>query len=91
MQTISISELQKNLALYLEKAKDGDEIIVEETGEAIVRISPFGQKDDEALLVEEGLMSLPKRELPSDYWDANLPELSSGIIIETIRGERDED
>jgi len=35
MHTVSISELQSNLTLYLEKAKGGDEIIVEEENEVI--------------------------------------------------------
>ena len=30
MQTISISELQRNLGMYLKKVRNGDEIIVED-------------------------------------------------------------
>ncbi len=91
MQTISVSELQHNLGLYLEKLKDGDEIIVEETGEAIARILPFDTQDEEARLVAEGLMRLPKKELTEDFWDTDAPEIPLKKIVEAIRAERDED
>jgi prevent-host-death family protein len=44
MQTISVSELRHNLGLYLEKVKDGDEIIIEEENQVIARISPLIMK-----------------------------------------------
>ncbi len=73
MQRISINELQHNLNLYLRKVKDGDEIIVEENDEIIARITPFDEDEDERKLVEQGLMSLPKKELTEDFWDADAP------------------
>jgi len=91
MQTISISELQHNLGLYLEKVKDGDEIIIEETGEMIARILPFDEKNEEEFLVSQGLMTLPKKELTEDFWNTDLPEVSLEKIVEAIRSERDED
>ena len=90
MQTISISELQQNLGLYLEKVKDGDEIIVEETGEAIARILPFAEDNEEQILVSQGLMRLPKKELPEDFGDTDAPEIPLEKIVEAIRAERDE-
>lgn len=91
MQTISVSELQHNLGLYLEKVKDGDEIIIEETGEAIARILPFDEKTEEQILVSRGFMTLPKRELPEDFWETDAPEIPLEKIVEAIRSERDED
>lgn len=89
MQTISVNELKHNLGLYLEKVKDGDEIIVEEENQVIARISPFD--NEEARLVAEGLMTLPKRELTEDFWETNAPEIPLEKIVQTIRNERDED
>ncbi|MBA3633633.1 MAG: type II toxin-antitoxin system prevent-host-death family antitoxin [Acidobacteria bacterium] len=89
MQTISISELQHNLALYLEKVKDGDEIIVKEENEIIARILPFD--NEEQLLVAEGLMRLPKKELAKDFWESDAPEIPLEKIVKAIRSERDED
>jgi prevent-host-death family protein len=91
MQTISINELRQNLSLYLEKVKNGSEIIVEETGEAIARILPFDTTSEDARLVAEGLMRLPKRELPKDFWDEDAPEISLEEIVKAVRSERDED
>lgn len=91
MQTVSVNELRQNLNLYLEKVKDGDEIIIEETGEVIARISPFDDKDEEEILVSQGFMTLPKNELTEDFWETDAPEVSLEKIVETIRSERDED
>lgn len=91
MQTISISELRQNLSLYLEKVKEGDEIIVEDDNEAIARILPFDEETEEKILVERGLMTLPKNELTEDFWDGDVPEVSPEKIVGAIRSERDED
>ena len=91
MQTISVRELQHNLGLYLEKVKEGNEIIIEEENEAIARILPFDADDEEARLVTEGLMRLPKKELTEDFWEREAPEISQEKIVEAIRSERDED
>jgi prevent-host-death family protein len=89
MQTISVSELRRNLSLYLEKVKDGDEIIVEEENQVIARILPF--ETEEERLVADGLMSLPKKELTEDFWETDAPEIPREKIVEAIRSERDED
>ncbi|MBA3693953.1 MAG: type II toxin-antitoxin system Phd/YefM family antitoxin [Acidobacteria bacterium] len=91
MHTVSISELQHNLISYLEKAKDGDEIIVEDENEVIARILPADAKDEETRLIAEGLMRLPKKELTEDFWETNAPEIPLEKFVEAIRSERDED
>ena len=90
MHTISISELRSNLTLYLEKAKDGDEIIVEDKNQAIARILPAAS-DEESRLVADGLMRLPKKKLSEDFWEADAPRIPLEKIVEAIRRERDED
>ncbi len=89
MQTITVSELQRNLGLYLEKVKDGDEIIIEEENKVIARILPFETEEDR--LVAGGLMSLPKKELTEDFWETDAPEIPQERIVGAIRNERDED
>ena len=91
MHTVSVSELQHNLISYLEKAKDGDEIIVEDENKAIARILPAAAKDEAARLVAEGLMRLPTKELTEDFWEQPAPEIYTDKIVEAIRSERDED
>ncbi len=92
MHTVSVNELQRNLTLYLEKAKSGDEIIVEEENKVIARILPADANDEEeSRLVAEGLMSLPKKELTEDFWEADAPDIALEKIVEAIRCERDED
>jgi antitoxin (DNA-binding transcriptional repressor) of toxin-antitoxin stability system len=91
MQTVSVGELQLNLGLYLKKAKNGDEIIVEENDEVIARILPFNSEIEEQMLVSQGIITLPTKELPKDYWETDAPEISIEKIAETIRSERDED
>ena len=91
MHTISVSELQRNLISYLEKAKDGDEIIIEDENEVIARILPADVKDEESRLVAAGLMRLPKKELSEDIWNAHAPKIPLKKIVEAVRSERDED
>ncbi len=68
MQTISVSELQQNLSLYLEKVKDGDEIIIEETGEVIARILPFDIEDEDAPEISlEEIVKAIRSERDEDY------------------------
>lgn len=91
MQTVTVGELQHNLSKYLKKAKNGDEIIVEENNEVIARILPFNSEIEEQILVSQGIMTLPKKELPKDFWEMDAPEVSIKTIVEAIRTERDED
>jgi len=91
MHTVSVSELQHNLISYLEKARDGDEIIIEDQNEVIARILPADVRDEESRLVAAGLMSLPKKELTEDLWKADAPDIPLEKIVEAIRRERDED
>lgn len=91
MQTITVGELQHNLNLYLRQAKNGDEIIIEDNNEVIARILPFNSQIEEQILVEQKVMTLPKKELSEDFWDLDAPEISLEKIVETIRSERGED
>lgn len=91
MQTVTVGELQHNLSLYLKKAKNGDEIIIEDNNEVIARILPFNPQIEEQILVERGIMTLPKKELSDDFWKMDAPEIPLETIVETIRTERDED
>jgi antitoxin (DNA-binding transcriptional repressor) of toxin-antitoxin stability system len=91
MQTVSVGELQHNLSLYLNQAKTGDEIMVEDNNEIIARILRFNTQTEEQLLVSQGFMTMPKKTLSEDYWKTDAPEISIEKIVETIRNERDED
>lgn len=91
MQTVTVDELQHNLSLYLKKAKNGDEIIVEDNNEVIARILPLNSETEEQILVSQGIMTLPKKELPADFWKMDAPEVPLKKIVEAIRSERDED
>lgn len=91
MQTVTVGELQHNLGKYLKRAKNGNEIIIEENNEIIARILPFNSESEEQMLVSQGVMTLPKRELPKDFWDSDAPEISLEKVVEAIRLERDED
>ncbi len=91
MQTVTIGELQNNLSLYLNQAKIGDEIMVEENDEIIARILPFDSLTEEQVLVSEGLMKQPKKALSEDFWEMDAPEIPLEKIVDAIRSERDED
>ena len=55
----------------------------------IARILPADTNNEEARLVAEGLMRLPKKKLTEDFWEMDAPEISQKKIVEAIRNERD--
>ena len=43
------------------------------------------------ILVSQGLMTMPKKQLTEDFWETDATEISLKKIVEAIRSERDED
>ena len=55
----------------------------------IARILPADTNNEEARLVAESLMRLPKKKLTEDFWEMDAPEISQKKIVGAIRSERD--
>lgn len=95
MQTVNIAELKSNLSAFLEKVRNGEELIVKDRNRPIARLMPLANGDDldaeEEILVGAGLLRLPLIVKSDKVFDLPAPEVSGKMIREIVRGERDED
>jgi len=72
-KTISISEVQNSVQTLIALTKNGDEIVLEENGEAIIKITPLAKPER-----KERVLGLGKGdyfmsddfndELPDEFW-----------------------
>lgn len=95
MQTVNIAELKNNLSAYLEKVKNGVELIVKDRNRPVARLVPLSEGEDldaeEAALVAGGLMRLPVKVKSDDFLALPAPRVALADIQAVIRAERDED
>jgi prevent-host-death family protein len=95
MQTVNIAELKNNLSAYLEKVKNGVELIVKDRNRPVARLVPLSEGEDldaeEAALVAGGLMRLPVKAKSDDFLALPAPRVAIADIQAVIRAERDED
>ncbi|HEX3251963.1 MAG TPA: type II toxin-antitoxin system prevent-host-death family antitoxin [Pyrinomonadaceae bacterium] len=95
MQTVNIAELKNNLSAYLEKVKNGAELIVKDRNRPVARLVPLSEVEDldaeEAALVAGGLMRLPFKVKSDDFLELPAPRVAIADIQAVIRAERDED
>jgi prevent-host-death family protein len=64
-----IRELRDNLSKYLERVRDGDEVIITDRGTAVARVVPIGQPRPYDRLVAEGIIepsTVPARTRPRE-------------------------
>lgn len=95
MQTVNIADLQSNLSAYLERVQNGEELIVEDHNRLIARLLPLAPDesldDEERLLVEEGIMRLPRMRKSEAFFDLPAPTVATDDILTTLRAERDDE
>lgn len=95
MQTVNIAELKNNLSAYLEKVKNGVELIVKDRNRPVARLVPLSGGEhldaEEAALVAGGLMRLPVKVKSDDFLTLPAPRVAIAEIRAVIRAERDED
>lgn len=95
MQTVNIADLKNNLSAWLERVKNGEELLVKDRNKPIARLMPLTTGADldaeEEILVAAGLMRLPIREKNDDFMEFPAPQMSMNDIQSVIRAERDED
>ncbi len=73
MRTVSVSELGEQLGGLLQAVREGEEVLVQDAGLAVARISPVGvetRQEKEARLVAEGKIRLPRKEMDWAAFDA---------------------
>ena len=58
---VGVKELHDNLSRYLNRVKDGEELVVTDRGRAVARVLPIGGEDVFDRLVAEGVIIPPLR------------------------------
>jgi prevent-host-death family protein len=58
---VGIRELKNHLSRYLDRVRDGDEIVVTDRGRAIARVVPLGDERVLDRLVADGLVTPARR------------------------------
>jgi prevent-host-death family protein len=58
---VGVRELRKNLSRYIDRVRDGEELVVTDRGRAVARISPYGQERKLDRLIAEGVVTPGRR------------------------------
>ena len=95
MQQVNIAELKNRLSYYLDKVRNGEELLVRNRQKAIARIVPLANGEDEDSEILElaaaGIIRLPEAELPASFWKMPRPRVSRKAALAAVLADRDED
>jgi prevent-host-death family protein len=81
---VGVRELRDHLSRYLDRVRDGDEVIVTDRGRAIARVVPVGTERVLDRLIAEGIVTparQPKRR-------AAKPIKAKGSVSDLVGGQR---
>lgn len=81
---VGVRELRNNLSRYLDRVRDGEEVVVTDRGRAIARVLPVGAERVLDRLIAEGIVTParhPKRR-------AGKPIKSRGTVSDLVADQR---
>ncbi len=81
---VGVRELRNNLSRYLDRVRDGEEVVVTDRGRAIARVMPVGTERVLDRLISEGVVTRaqqPKRR-------ARQPIKSKGTVSDLVAAQR---
>ena len=81
---VGVRELRNNLSRYLERVREGEEVVVTDRGRAIARVLPAGTERALDRLIAEGLVTPAQR--PKGR--ARQPITSKGTVSDLVASER---
>lgn len=93
MRTVNIAELKNRLSAYLDRVRQGEEIVIRDRKRPIAKIVPLSPDDydaEEQELIATGQMRPAERPLPADFWDMPAPRWSIEDIRKAIAADREE-
>jgi len=81
MKTAAVAELKNRLSHYLRIVAKGETVTVLDRGRPVAQITPIHAADDSfRRLAAEGLVRLPLRKLPRDFWRRPLAKASRSVV-----------
>ena len=81
---VGVRELRNNLSRYLERVRDGEEVVVTDRGRAIARVSPIGVERVLDRLIAEGVVT-PATQTKRRAGD---PIKTKGIVSDLVSDQR---
>lgn len=92
MLSVQIARLKNNLSMYLKRVQHGEEVIVLDRKKPVARIIPMPPDLDEELreLAAEGLIRLPIKPLPKNFWKTPGLKISAKKILKALEEERED-
>ena len=102
IESVNVAKLKASLSAYLQKVKQGEEIVITERGKPVARILPITfpsdmPKDERARLerlAAEGKVRLPLEWPTEEWWDDFLkmprPGDPEGLVLKALLEEREE-
>lgn len=98
MELVGVAELKKRLSEYLDRVKDGEEIIVADRGRPVARLIPFqsvplSDEEEEMRLLDlqrRGLIRLGTGEIPKEFWTMERAQDPEGLARAALQRDRDE-
>lgn len=81
--TVGIGELRTHLSHYVERARDGEELLITDHGRPVARLAPLGNDDAHLLgLIAAGIVRPPITS--KDDIDKPEPVRASGTVTDLI-------
>jgi prevent-host-death family protein len=98
VELVGVAELKKRLSEYLDRVKEGEEVIVSERGRPVARLMPFqsvplSDEEEELRMIDlqrRGLIRLGTGDLPADFWDRDRAEDPEDRLQAALQADRDE-
>ncbi len=81
---VGIRELRNNLSRYLDRVREGEEVVVTDRGRAIARVLPVGNERVLDRLVAEGVVTPARRAKRR----ASTPIKTKGTVSDLIANQR---
>jgi prevent-host-death family protein len=81
---VGVRELRNNLSRYLERVRDGEEVVVTDRGRAIARVSPIGVERVLDRLIAEGVVTPATQQKRR----AGSPIKAKGIVSDLVSDQR---
>jgi len=81
---VGVRELRNHLSRYLERVRDGEEVIVTDRGHAIARVSPIGAERVLDRLIAEGVVTPAAQQKRR----AGSPIKAKGIVSDLVSDQR---
>ena len=90
MKTVAVAELKNRLSHYLRIVVKGETVTILDRGRPVAQITPIRSADDSLRrLAAEGLVRLPLRKLPRDFWSRPLAKASRSVVEALLEDRED--